>query len=404
MDLPLHVISQTASTITLGWTPPAGASGYRFTSSASAKVSVTWDPSRNSVKFSKADWYKVEALQVGAAGVYPSVAPPPPPPPPPPPISTTFGAKLHDGFEWVLQESPGPVVSVSTVSELLAALSRSGAIIDGGGRAFQLSDQLTLPAVSALTTLQNARLTGGRIYKANSSKWRLRNLDISLGSPEDNVKADSDGAFLDIDSCNIHNAPRQGILLYPHSDFCLRNSRVHHNGSTTNQDHGIYTGGGSRLLIYNTAFYENQAYNGQFYPHYHGGLIVCCTFYGGKTRGGAVIGSENSDPTSDLRFIGCISAKAPWWGFEQYQTATNITLEDCLGWSNGSGDFDSGLTVVRGKHGDPMFVDPANGNFRLGAGSAAKGIIDPSLFDYVPPRDIDGSPRVTADAGAFASQ
>lgn len=76
MNLPLTKISETASKITLGWTPVPGAIGYRFQSAASLKWSHTWDPTRDSVTFSKAAWYKVEALMVGATGDYPSVSTP----------------------------------------------------------------------------------------------------------------------------------------------------------------------------------------------------------------------------------------------------------------------------------------------------------------------------------------
>lgn len=327
------------------------------------------------------------------------------PPPPPPPPSSNFGSRLFEGLEWAQAESSGPVVSVSTLSELTSTISRSGAIIDCGGRSINLGGQLSLPNVSQLTTLQNGIFTGGRVDKSNSSKWRLRNLDVSLGSPEDNVKGSS-GAFLHIDKCRIHHAPRQGVLLYPHSDFVMSNCRVYENGSITNQDHGIYAGEGSRLLIYNSVFYNNQAYQGQFYPHYHGGLVVCCTFYGGRTRGGVVIGSEGSDPVSDLRFIGVISSNnSHGWGFDSYGTlGSGISLEDCLGWANASGDFDSGSwTVIRPKHGDPKFVNPTNGDFSLGVGSAAKGIIDQSLWAFVPATDINGKARITGDAGAYAA-
>lgn len=83
MNLPLTKISETSTKITLGWTPVPGAVGYRFQSSTQApKWSHTFDPTRDRVTFSKADWYKVEALGVSASGEFPVTAPPPPPPPP----------------------------------------------------------------------------------------------------------------------------------------------------------------------------------------------------------------------------------------------------------------------------------------------------------------------------------
>lgn len=84
MALALTKLAETASTITLGWTP-VGDRGYRFTrEKAGGKYSFTWDRTRSSVTFSKdSAWYVVEALGLADAGTYPPVAPPPPPPPPP---------------------------------------------------------------------------------------------------------------------------------------------------------------------------------------------------------------------------------------------------------------------------------------------------------------------------------
>jgi hypothetical protein len=70
----LSKIGETATTITLGWTPVAGADGYRFYS-AGVLRSKTMDPSRKSVKFSKGqEPYKVEAVVLTPidSGVYPS--------------------------------------------------------------------------------------------------------------------------------------------------------------------------------------------------------------------------------------------------------------------------------------------------------------------------------------------
>lgn len=70
----LRVVSETASTLTLGWDPVAGAVGYRFSAEKQAKPSHTWDPSRSSVRFAKGSaWYRVEALAAADTGQYPPV-------------------------------------------------------------------------------------------------------------------------------------------------------------------------------------------------------------------------------------------------------------------------------------------------------------------------------------------
>jgi hypothetical protein len=77
----LTLLAETASTITLGWSPVPGCIGYRFTAEKQAKPSHTWDPTKASVKFAKGStWYKVEALGVEDVGTYTGVEPPPPPP------------------------------------------------------------------------------------------------------------------------------------------------------------------------------------------------------------------------------------------------------------------------------------------------------------------------------------
>lgn len=70
----LTVVAETQSTITFGWDPVPGVVGYRFSSAASSKFSTTWDASRTTVKFSKAAWYRVEALVAQFTATYPAVA------------------------------------------------------------------------------------------------------------------------------------------------------------------------------------------------------------------------------------------------------------------------------------------------------------------------------------------
>lgn len=80
MALTLTKISETQNKITLGWTPVPGVIGYRFQSASQAPSwSHTWDPQKSQVTFSKAAWYKVQALDDVHEGVYPPPVQPLPP-------------------------------------------------------------------------------------------------------------------------------------------------------------------------------------------------------------------------------------------------------------------------------------------------------------------------------------
>lgn len=75
-------VSETATTITLGWDAQPGADGYRFYADGVA-VSRTFDPARVTVKYAKGPAvFKVEVLHVAAGntGSYPPPVTPPPPP------------------------------------------------------------------------------------------------------------------------------------------------------------------------------------------------------------------------------------------------------------------------------------------------------------------------------------
>lgn len=78
----LTVLSETKTTLTLGWTPVVGAAGYEFLVDGT-RVSNTWDATRSSVKFGKPDTgehtYSVVVLGKTDEGdlVWPAVTPPP---------------------------------------------------------------------------------------------------------------------------------------------------------------------------------------------------------------------------------------------------------------------------------------------------------------------------------------
>lgn len=102
-DLTLTKLSETVTTVTLGWTPPPACRGYRF--EANGKRSSTLDGTRSSVKFAKPGPYKVEALGTLASGVFP-----PPPVPPPSSVETITPA------QFAVLVKPGAVIRDKKVS------------------------------------------------------------------------------------------------------------------------------------------------------------------------------------------------------------------------------------------------------------------------------------------------
>ena len=69
-------VSETPTTITLGWDPVPGADGYLFYKDG-VRVSKTFDPNRRTVQFSKPGTYRVEAVAYNVIGI--GNYPPPPP-------------------------------------------------------------------------------------------------------------------------------------------------------------------------------------------------------------------------------------------------------------------------------------------------------------------------------------
>jgi hypothetical protein len=72
----VNLVSQDATTVTLGWSPQPGY-GYLFSKDGQL-VSRTNDPNRSTVRFAKATSYDIDVIAKGANGHYPSAPPPPP--------------------------------------------------------------------------------------------------------------------------------------------------------------------------------------------------------------------------------------------------------------------------------------------------------------------------------------
>lgn len=159
----------------------------------------------------------------------------------------------------------------------------------------------------------------------------------------------------------------------------IRYNKIHDAGSCTAYDHLIYQSHGNNVQIYDNWMWNEQ--NGwcmQIYPSPTNSIIhsnVCDHDGSGFTLAGS--GSSGHDVynnvvqnSTGLSTIGDPGSMLSGLG----AGASNNKFRDSVGWNNPGGTGStSGTTVTNITTADPKFVDPANHNYLLQAGSPAAG-------------------------------
>jgi hypothetical protein len=143
-----------------------------------------------------------------------------------------------------------------------------------------------------------------------------------------------------------------------------------------NKDHCIYVAHTEGGVIRNNLLYNCAAYAIQFYPDSQGMLYEYNTSDGGpiSVRGGIVFGGESAPVSNNntirnniITYAAVNGISGSWGG--PYGTG-NTANNNCLWQASVS---ERGFTASGNITADPMFVDRANRNYTLRAGSPCAG-------------------------------
>jgi hypothetical protein len=326
---------------------------------------------------------KVVALTSLAEGAYP-------------PVAAVFGTGLPPRNI----QSPGSTVEVTTLAQLRAAIQsgttgrtvRLTAPIDLGGN--DLVVNCVGAAISPITVYLAAPVRNGRVLISRAAYVNVRFTELA-SSPIDGLKITDGSHHVDVDGRGgvIRDTKGQGILITDSAtrDWQIWNTRIVRAGSNGSLDHGIYAATAKgECSIANVIVTDPSGYGYQIYPDCQGLIVTGCESHGSATRGGMVVGSENS-LTHGITVVGLMVSRSKYGAVSAYPPSTPVDLGfvfDSVGYDNSGGGFATRM--------NPTHCEPN------GLPGLAKGWVQPARFPLLPALDIDGRARVTADAGAVA--
>ena len=284
-------------------------------------------------------------------------------------------------------------------------------------------DGFTITAGNANGSFPDPNSRGGGMY-CNASSPTLSNC-IFRGNA-----ADSDGGGLYIrDSSAIltnctfaeNSADHGGGAIHSNSSGLVVNNCVF-SGNWSGQGGGIYNHGHPSPIYTKCLFIGNSAnFGGAMQNRISSPTLTNCTFTGNSAGEGGVIREITSNSTlTNCTFVANSAINGRALSCDSYQQLNPSTIQvtNCILWDGGGeiwNDDGSTITItysdVQGgwpgagnTNADPLFIDAANGDYHLQAGSPCIDAGDNSAIPAGVIVDLDGNPRIIngiVDMGAY---
>jgi parallel beta-helix repeat protein len=180
------------------------------------------------------------------------------------------------------------------------------------------------------------------------------------------------------------------------------------NGNIGDAGGGMTNGSYSNPTVTNCTFSGNSGC-GMFNSGSSNPTVTNCTFNGNSSlRGGGMFNNANSTPTlTNCAFSG--NSATDCGGAVYHEGGTSPTVTNCVLWGDTPDEFcgdaatvtysdvEGGYAGTGNIDADPLFVDPANGNFRLQPGSPCIDAGDNTAVPAWLLTDLDGNPRFWDD-------
>jgi Right handed beta helix region/Protein of unknown function (DUF1565) len=172
-----------------------------------------------------------------------------------------------------------------------------------------------------------------------------------------------------------------GILHHSGSDTALIGNRIHHIGSKTFYDHGIYMNSGRRAVVANNVIWDiTGGYGLHIWGDFDDSWVINNTVYGSAASGFTIGGnSERGKPDRTVAANNLLAGHTATGNGQQgyaameYQPGVGNSVRRNLGWANArSNPFNlPGSNPSNNRTADPRFVAAGSRDLRIQRGGAA---------------------------------